>query len=110
MSQLRPIQNESPLAFVERADAIGANEDDINSLLKGSFGIQDDGKIKALKLKSSVYWQKFYLEHTQGIFERSGSKYAAITFIQRKNGQAGQRKLTESEITELVDSVGNWPR
>ncbi|KAE9628978.1 hypothetical protein [Parasedimentitalea maritima] len=110
MKRLKPNPNESPLAFIERADTMGATDDILDSILNRNFGMQDDGEIKSLKLKSSVFWEGFYLERAKGIFERGGSKYAALKFIQRKNGQAGQRKLSEKEVKELVDSVGIWSR
>ncbi|MEM7215333.1 MAG: hypothetical protein AAF423_07295 [Pseudomonadota bacterium] len=110
MSELEPKPDENALAFVERADATGVSDEAINSTLKSHFGMIEDGEIKSLKLKSSVYWDNFYLERVKGIFERGGSNYAAIRFIHRKNGHCGQRTLTEKEINELVDSVGPWQR
>lgn len=110
MQNIKPLEGENPLAFVERADAMEMAEDSINSVLTKHFGLSDDREIKALKLKSCVFWERFFLEHVRGIKERGGSRYAAVKFIERKNGQAGQKKLTAHQIDDLVDSVGEWQR
>ena len=109
MSTLDRKPEESALDFVERADASGASEDAINSVLKEHFGLCEDGEIKSLKLKSEVFWHGFYTDRVRDTFERGGTRYAAIKFIERKNGQAGQRALSNSEIHEIVASVGDWP-
>jgi len=108
MPNMEPFENETPLAFVERADAMGLSDHTINSLLTTHFGISDARKIKVLKLKSRVFWERFFTEHVRGIHERGGSRYAAVKYIEKKNGQAGQQKLTAQQIEALVDAVGEW--
>jgi hypothetical protein len=109
MSTIIPKKNESPLSFIERADALKVPEESISLVLKEHFGFTDDGEIKELKLQSKVFWEQFYLDRVVGIFQRGGSRYSAIKFIQRKNAYAEQRrKLSDNKINELVDSVGQW--
>ena len=111
MQKIEPKQNETPLAFVERADAVEASDDAIDNVLKSHFGFKDEGKIKELKLQSKVFWEQFYLNQIQSIFHRQGARYAAIKFIQRKNAFADvRRKLSDADIESLVDSVGEWQR
>ena len=109
-TDLMPEEGESPLAFVERADAFGATFGAVDAVLRAHFGMDNAREIKALKLKSFVFWEKFYKTRAKGIFERGGTRYAAIKFIERKNGQCGQRPLTDEEIGQLVDAVGDWAR
>lgn len=106
----KPLKDEKPLAFVERAEAMGMSEGSIDSILMSHFGMSDDGEIKALKLKSRVFWEQFYIDRVTGIHKRGGSRYSAVRFIERKNGQAGQQQLTAKQIDDLVDSVGAWKR
>jgi hypothetical protein len=102
---------ETPLDFVERANALGVDEEAINDVLKERFGFIDDGEMKALKLQSKPFWERFYLDRVSELLKRGGSKYSAIRLVQRKNVFAEQRrKLSDEEIKELVDSVGEWPR
>ncbi|MCK7614431.1 hypothetical protein [Roseibium sediminicola] len=110
MQNNEPFENETPLAFVERADTMGLPDETINSILRRHSGLSDDREIQALKLKSRVFWERFFTEHVRGIHERGGSRYAAVNFIARKNGQAGQERLTATQIDALVDAVGAWQR
>lgn len=111
MSSIEPLDDESPIAFVERADALIIPEETINLVLKRHFGFLDDAEIKKLKLQSRVFWEKFYLDRVQGIFARGGTRYAAVRFVERKNDIADERrKLSRAEIEKLVDSLGKWPR
>jgi len=111
LTQIESLDDESPIAFVERADALKIPEETINCVLGRHFGIADDGEIKKLKLQSKVFWETFCLDRVHGIFERGGTRYAAVKFVQRKNDFAEERrKLSEAEIDKLVDSVGEWPR
>ena len=107
---LAPKEGESPLAYVERADAVGASFGNVDKVLRSHFGMEDSGEIKALKLKSFVFWKKFYESRAKGILERGGTRYAAVKFIERKNGQCGQKPLTDEEIGQLVDAAGVWAR
>ena len=109
-TDLTPEEGESPLAFVERADVTGARFGAVDKVLRSHFGMDDAREIKALRLKSFVFWKKFYETRAKGIFERGGTRYAAVKFIERKNGQCGQRLLTDEEISQLVDAVGVWAR
>lgn len=111
MAAIEPLDDESPLAFVERADLLKVPEEAINGVLEQHFGFEDDEEIKKLKLQSRVFWEAFYLDRIQGIFQKGGARYAAMTLVRRKNAFAEERrKLSETEIEELVDSVGEWPR
>lgn len=110
MTKIQPFKDETALAFIERADSVDLSDDKINAVLQKYFGINNAGEIKKLKLKSAIFWAKFFRRHASGIHERGGSRYAAITFVSKKNGQAGQKTLTEVQIEELVDSVGTWLR
>lgn len=110
MSDFEPLAHETPLEFVERADSMGISEPSINAALKEHYGLVEDGEVKALKLKSRVFWQEFFLAHVKNLHEQGGSRYAAVRFIERKSGTAGQPKLTAQQIDDLVDSVGAWQR
>ena len=111
MSTIKPTSGETALDFVERADLLKVPGKEINKFLRGHFGFVDDGEIKKLKLQSKPYWDQFYRARTRGIFQRGGTRYAALKFIQRKNNFADERrKLSEVEIERIVDSVGDWPR
>ena len=111
MTVLHPLPDETPLAFVERADALKVPEEEINTVLKQHFGFGDDGEMKELKLQSKVFWDMFYREHAQGIFQRAGTRYAAVKFVEKKSANADQRrKLSAAEIDALVDSFGEWQR
>ena len=109
MQKIEPLDNESPLAFVERADALSVSDDDISFVLVHHFGFSEDGEIKKLKLQSKVFWEKYYLDHVRGILERGGARYAALKFVVKKNAFAEERrKLSQAEIDVLIDSVGEW--
>ena len=111
MIVLHPLPDETSLAFVERADALKVPEEEINTVLKQHFGFGDDGEMKELKLQSKVFWDMFYREHAQGIFQRAGTRYAAVKFFEKKSANADQRrKLSAAEIDALVDSFGEWQR
>lgn len=109
MESIQPQVNESPLDFVERADTHEVDGDVISECLAKHFGLQDRA-VKELKLKSRVFWNNFYKRHSSELRARGGSRYSALKFIERKNGQCGQQKLTDTEIQQLVDSVGPWTR
>lgn len=110
MDTMTPHEDEDALSFVERADALGLSEEVINVVLKRHFDMIDDGEMKALKLKSKPFWQRFYRERVSALHKRGGARYAAVKFVQRKNGQSGQAALSQDEIEKLVDSVGPWLR
>ncbi|MDV4145831.1 hypothetical protein [Shimia sp. FJ5] len=111
MTKIEPIDGETPLDFVQRADSLKIPEGMINRILTDHFGYADDGEIKELKLQSKPFWDQFYREHVEGIFQRGGTRYAALRFIQRKNDHADEhRRLSEVEIERIVDSAGEWPR
>lgn len=111
MTTIEPAQNENPLDFVERADAMELSDELINVALKEHFGFVDDGEMKKLKLQSKVFWERFYLDHATEILKRGGARYSALKFIQKKNASAEQRrKLSDEKINELIDSVGAWQR
>ncbi|MEO1798481.1 MAG: hypothetical protein AAFR53_15950 [Pseudomonadota bacterium] len=111
MATIRPIGGETPLDFVERADALKVPDEVINKVLTDHFGYADDGEIKKLKLQSKPFWDQFYRDRVEGIFQRGGTRYAALRFVQRKNDYADEhRRLSDAEIERIVDSVGEWPR
>lgn len=85
-------------------------EEVINTVLRDHFGYADEGEIKKLKLQSKPFWDQFYRDRVEGIFQRGGTRYAALRFVQKKNDYAdGHRKLSEVEIERIVDSVDEWP-
>ncbi|MBO6893368.1 MAG: hypothetical protein JJ866_15595 [Roseibium sp.] len=108
MIEIQPHPDETPVAFIERADALELADEVIDDLLLRHFGIQDESKRKLLRLKSAVFWERFFVSHASQVCERGGSRYAALRFIQKKNGQCGQHPLSEKQIELLVDSVGEW--
>ena len=109
MQKIKPLDNESPLAFVERADSLNVSDDDINFVLERHFGFSENGEVKKLKLQSKVFWEEYYLAHVRGIFERGGARYAASRFVEKNNEFAEERrKLSRAEIDILIDSVGDW--
>ena len=111
MATIRPIDGETPLDFVERADSLKVADEVINKLLADHFGYADDREIKKLRLQSKPYWDQFYRDRVEGIFQRGGTRYAALRFVQRKNDYADEhRRLSEVEIERIIDSVGEWPR
>lgn len=111
MTVIEPLHTETPLDFVERADALKVSDEKINEVLRLHFGFVDDGEIKKLKLQSKPFWDQFYLDRIRGIYKRGGTRYAAKKFIQRKNDFAEERrKLSEAEIETVVNSVGEWSR
>ena len=111
MAKITPIGGETPLDFVERADSQKVPDEVINKVLTDHFGYTDDGEIKKLKLQSKPFWDQFYRDRVEGIFQRGGTRYAALRFVQRKNDFAEERRrLSEVEIEQIVDSVGEWPR
>ncbi len=109
MADLKPLEYETALEFVERANTLEAPDGAIDIALKEHFNIADRD-VKQLKLKSSVFWQEFFYNHVLELHQRGGSRYAAIKFIHKKNGVAGQKELSEQQIEELVDLVGEWKR
>ena len=83
----------------------------IYKVLTDHFGYADDGEIKKLKLQSKPFWDQFYRDRVEVLFQRGGTRYAALRFVQRKNENAAEhRRLSEVEIERIVDSVGEWPR
>jgi len=72
----------------------------------------DRGQSRELFLKSRAFWEQFFLDHTKGIFECGGTRYAAMRFIQKKNVTLGNgdKIFSEQDINALIDSVGNWVR
>ena len=109
MQKIEPFDNESALAFAERADALSVSDDDINFVLKHHFGFSEASGIKELKLQSKIFWEEFYLERVRGVFERGGARYAALKFVEKKNEFSEERrKLSQTEIDALIDSVGDW--
>ena len=111
MATIKPISGETPLDFVERADSLKVPGKVINKVLRDHFGYADAGEIKKLKLQSKPFWDQFYRDRVEGIFQRGGTRYAALRFVQRKNDHADDhRRLSKDEIERIVDSVGEWPR
>ncbi|QKG71116.1 hypothetical protein [Erythrobacter mangrovi] len=110
MITLRPLEDETPLEFVERADAHVIKDEEIDSTLKDHFNIREYGDTKRLRLQSRVFWRKFFVEHVRGIHRRGGSRYAAQRYIEKKNGHGGQEMFSQSEIDDLIDSIGKWSR
>jgi len=110
MTSIEPFEDETALEFVERAETMEASDDLIRTILSSNFQIGDDAAQKKLRLMSRVFWERFFRTHVQSIFDRGGSRYSALIYIQKKNGLCGQKKLTDQQIAELVDSVGNWQR
>ena len=111
MAKIEPLDDESPLGFVERVDTLKVSEEAITTILKEHFGFEDDGEIKELKLQSKPFWDRFYRGYVEGIFRRGGARYSAVKFIEKKNAHAEKRrKLSDVEIDEIVDSFGAWAR
>ncbi|EBA16827.1 hypothetical protein RSK20926_03444 [Roseobacter sp. SK209-2-6] len=111
MSKVVPLSDETALEFVERADVLKVSDEAINEVLRQHFDFASDEEIKKLKLQSKPFWVQFYQHRVQELLQRGGSRFAAIRFVQRKNESAEERrKLSETEIERLVDSVGKWSR
>ena len=105
---MRPGEDETALEFVERADAANVDEALINAALIEHFGIQNDGDRKKLKLRSAPFWERVFRTHIAGIYQRGGSRYAAVTYIRRKNDRNEVPRFSEAELDKIVDSVGDW--
>ncbi|MFY0595061.1 MAG: hypothetical protein JXQ85_01400 [Cognatishimia sp.] len=108
MLKTEPQPSETAIEFIQRAEAQGASDSSITKALRTHFKIDQEDQIKSLRLRSEIFWKNIYLDHARQLIARGGSRYAAVTFIKRKNGEAGQRFLTDEEIDSIVNSVGDW--
>ena len=107
---LNPLSDETPENYVERVGGWKNAHVAATKLLMSHYGF-DHSEAKKIFLSSKSYWKRFFLEHVQGIFNRGGSRYAALRFIQRKNEPfAGKQIFSQREIDSLIDSVGRWKR
>ena len=107
----KPLQDETPENYVER---VGGWQNANNSAfykIKLHYGF-DTAETRKLLLSSKSFWQRIFLEHTQVIYNRDGSRYAALRFIQRKNEHLrdGNKIFSQQEIDSIIDSVGKWKR
>ena len=105
------MENESAQEYVER---VGGWCDPDNSLVLKieHYYKVDRGESRKLLLSSRSFWEKLFNDNTKGIFERGGSRYGALRYIQRKNDflRGGRKIFSQLEIDEIVDSVGKWKR
>lgn len=104
-------EGETPEEYVERVGGLDGSNVYAILQVESHFGY-DRGQSRILFLNSRSLWESFFLDHTKGIFERGGSRYGALRFIQRKNEplRNGKGIFSEQEINALIDSVGNWHR
>lgn len=106
-----PHANETPEEYVERMDSNDIRELQMMGKLKAYFGLSE-GDAKKVALSSQPYWERFFKKHVESIYQRGGSRYSALRYIQRKNSHLrdGAGIFSQSEIDELIDSVGEWER
>lgn len=105
------LENERPEEYIERVG--GWKGSNVYAILQvqSHYGY-DRRQSRELFLNSRSFWERFFLDHAKGVFERGGSRYGALRFIQRKNDELSNRDamFSEQEIKALVDSVGGWRR
>ena len=105
------LENETPEEYIERVG--GWEGSNVHAILQveSQYGY-DRRQSRELFLNSRSFWERFFLNHAKGIFERGGSRYGALRFIQRKNNELkkGDTIFSNEEIKTLIDSVGNWRR
>ena len=105
-----PLPDETPEDYVERVGGWEKAAISAFKKLMSHYGF-DQREAQKIFHGSQSYWERFFLEHAQGIFNRGGSRYAALRFIQRKNEPfAGKQIFSQQEIDSLIDSVGRWKR
>ncbi len=105
----QPLPGEKPEEYVERVEKLDDADLYIVERLQTHFGMFQ-GEAKMLSLESRAFWERFFREYVERIFHRGGSRYAALRYIQRKNGQtdSGKPIFAQGEIDELIDSIGDW--
>ena len=106
-----PLPDETPENYVERVGGWKNANIEAFYKIKSHFGF-NTAETRKLLLRSRSFWERFFIEHTQGIYNRGGSRYAALRYIQRKNDplRDGDKIFSQQEIDELIDSVGKWKK
>ena len=106
-----PLPDETPEDYVERVGGWKNANYEAYLKIKSHFGF-DTAETRTLLLKSRSFWKQLFIDHVQGIFNRGGSRYAAVRYIQRKNEhlRGGNKIFSQQEIDDLIDSVGQWKK
>ena len=106
-----PLKDETPEDYVERVGGWHNANNIASYKIKSHYGF-DSGETRKLFLMSRSFWKRLFIDHATGIFNRGGSRYGALRYIQRKNEHLrdGKTIFSEREIKKLLDSVGNWKR
>ncbi|MEL6377634.1 MAG: hypothetical protein AAFQ04_10645 [Pseudomonadota bacterium] len=81
MATIEPLDTESALAFVVRADILKVSDQVINRVLKDHFGYEDKGSIKELRLGSKPFWVQLYRKRIEELFKGGCGRYSAEKVI-----------------------------
>lgn len=106
-----PEPNETAIEFIERMDHAEVSEHHTTDVLKSHFRL-GDSDLKEIKLQSRPWWESFYRARVKEIFEKGGSRYGALRFIERKNQHhLGKRTyFTPEEIDQIINTFGKWEK
>lgn len=106
-----PLPDEKPEGYVQRVGGWKGANVRMMTILMSRFGLTQ-GAAKEISFYSRSFWVRFFEEHVNGIYQRGGTRYAAIRFVQRKNVllKSGSKMFSQEEIDELIDSVGHWTK
>jgi len=107
----QPLPNESANDYSERVGGWKDSDTYMFAVLKEHFGMEPVDA-KALSLEARSFWQTFFKEHAECIFNRGGTRYAAMRFVKRRNSHLrnGNKIFTQDELEDIVDSVGKWKK
>jgi len=105
------LENETPEEYIDRVGLLEGSNVYAILQVESHYGY-DRRQSRELFFNSRPIWERFFLDHAKGVFERGGSRYGALRFIQRKNDDLRNRDsfFSDKEIKTLIDSIGNWKR